>query len=97
MEDCNHQSQKNKIANVIYNNDTSSYKDITYNKKEQTIKLFDKFDEYIISIGKDVIRNYLLKTVVYKLKNRFIELQINQSNLYIFFLKLLNNLIYKIN
>ena len=72
MEDCNHQSQKNKITNVIYNNDTSSYNDITYNKKEQTIKLFDKFDEYIISIGKDVIRNYLLKTVVYKLKNRFI-------------------------
>ena len=87
MEDCNHQSQKNKITNVIYNNDTSSYKDITYNKKEQTIKLFDKFDEYIISIGKDVIRNYLLKTVVYKLKNRFIEVQINQSNLYICFLK----------
>ncbi len=87
VEDCNHQSQKNKITNVIYNNDTSSYKDITYNKKEQTIKLFDKFDEYIISIGKDVIRNYLLKTVVYKLKNRFIEVQINQSNLYICFLK----------
>lgn len=85
MEDCNHQSQKNKITNVIYNNDTSSYNDITYNKKEQTIKLFDKFDEYIISIGKDVIRNYLLKTVVYKLKNRFIEVQINQSNLYMFF------------
>ena len=34
-----------------------------------------------------MIRNYLLKTVVYKLKNRFIEVQINQSNLYICFLK----------
>lgn len=87
MENCKYISEKNKIINVVYNNDISSCKDITYNKKEHTIKLFDKFDEYIISIGKDVIRNYLLKTVVYKLKNRFIEVQINQSNLYICFLK----------
>ena len=69
MENCKYISEKNKIINVVYNNDISSCKDITYNKKEHTIKLFDKFDEYIISIGKDVIRNYLLKTVVYKLKN----------------------------
>lgn len=87
MENCKLKSKESNIKNVFYNNDTSSYKDITYNKKEQTIKLFDKFDEYVISIGKDVIRNYLLKTVVYKLKNRFIEVQINQNDLYICFLK----------
>ena len=80
-------SKESNLNNVVYNNDTSNYKDTIYNKKEQTIKLFDKFDKYIISIGKDVIRNYLLKTVVYKLKNRFTEVRINQNNLHIFFLK----------
>lgn len=65
VENCKFKSKESNIKNVLYNNDTSSYKDITYNKKEQTIKSFDKFDEYIISIGKDVIRNYLLKIVVY--------------------------------
>ena len=84
---CKLKSEEDNINNVIYNNDTSNYKDITYNKKDETIKLFDKFDEYIISIGKDIIRNYLLKTVVYKLKKRFIEVRINQNDLYICFLK----------
>ena len=87
MENCKLKSEENNINNVIYNNDTSNYKDITYNKKDETIKLFDKFDEYIISIGKDIIRNYLLKNVVYKLKKRFIEVRINQNDLYICFLK----------
>lgn len=87
MENCKLKSEEDNINNVIYNNDTSNYKDITYNKKDETIKLFDKFDEYIISIGKDIIRNYLLKTVVYKLKKRFIEVRINQNDLYICFLK----------
>ena len=87
MENCKLKSEENNINNVIYNNDTSNYKDITYNKKDETIKLFDKFDEYIISIEKDIIRNYLLKNVVYKLKKRFIEVRINQNDLYICFLK----------
>ena len=87
MENCKLKSEDDNINNVIYNNDTSNYKDITYNKKDETIKLFDKLDEYIISIGKDIIRNYLLKTVVYKLKKRFIEVRINQNDLYICFLK----------
>lgn len=84
---CKLKSEEDNINNVIYNNDTSNYKDITYNKKDETIKLFDKFDKYIISIGKDIIRNYLLKNVVYKLKKRFIEVRINQNDLYICFLK----------
>ena len=87
MENCKLKSEEGDIKNLIYNNDTSNYKDITYNKKVETIKLFDKFDEYIISIGKDIIRNYLLKNVVYKLKKRFIEVRINQNDLYICFLK----------
>ena len=87
MENCKLKSEDDNINNVIYNNDTSNYKDITYNKKDETIKLFDKFDEYIISIEKDIIRNYLLKNVVYKLKKRFIEVRINQNDLYICFLK----------
>ena len=87
MENCKLMSEESNLNNVVYNNDTSNYKDIIYNKKGETIKLFDKFDEYIISIGKNMIRNYLLKNVVYKLKNRFIEVRINQNNLYICFLK----------
>ena len=87
VENCKLKSEEDNINNVIYSNDTSNYKDITYNKKDETIKLFDKFDEYIISIGKDIIRNYLLKNVVYKLKKRFIEVRINQNDLYICFLK----------
>ena len=87
VENCKLMSKESNLNNVVYNNDTSNYKDTIYNKKEQTIKLSDKFDKYIISIGKDVIRNYLLKTVVYKLKNRFTEVRINQNNLHIFFLK----------
>lgn len=87
MENCKLMSEESNLNNVVYNNDTSNYKDITYNKKDETIKLFDKFDEYIISIGKDIIRNYLLKTVVYKLKKRVIEVRINQNDLYICFLK----------
>lgn len=70
VENCKLKSEEDNINNVIYNNDTSNYKDITYNKKYETIKLFDKFDEYIISIGKDIIRNYLLKIVVYKFKKK---------------------------
>lgn len=35
----------------------------------------------------NIIRNYLLKTVVYKLKKRVIEVRINQNDLYICFLK----------
>ena len=85
MENCKLKSEEDNINNVVYNNDTSNYKDITYNKKDETIKLFDKFDEYIISIGKDIIRNYLLKTGVHKLKKRFIEVRINQNDLYMFF------------
>lgn len=53
MENCKLKSEEDNINNVIYNNDTSNYKDITYNKKDETIKLFDKNDLYICFL-KDV-------------------------------------------
>ncbi len=29
-------SEESNLNNVVYNNDTSNYKDITYNKKDET-------------------------------------------------------------
>ena len=39
VENCRFKSEEDNINNVIYNNDTSNYKDITYNKKD--VKQFD--------------------------------------------------------
>ena len=60
---------------------TNTYQNLTYNKKETTIKLFDELDKLILNISESITRRYLSRVVVYKLKNNFLEVQINQSNI----------------
>ena len=40
-----------------------------------------------MSISKSIIKNYLVKNVVYKLNNRIVEIQVNQNNLLVSFHK----------
>ena len=75
--------RKTKLSNV----DTSSYKNIIYNKKEIAINLFDEFDKQILNISNNIKRNYLIKNVVYKLDKKIIEVQVNQSDILISFYK----------
>lgn len=74
-----------KINNKLYNIDTNTYENIIYNKKQISIDLFNKLDSSIMNIGKNIVRNYLVKNIVYKLDNRIVEIQINQNNLLVSF------------
>ena len=38
-----------------------------------------------MTISENIIRNYLVKNVVYKLDNRIVEIQINQNNILVSF------------
>lgn len=76
-----------KINNKVFNVDTNTYENIIYNKKEVAINLFNKLNSCINSISKDIIRNYLVKNVVYKLNNKILEIQVNQNNLLVSFHK----------
>lgn len=69
------------INNKLYNMNTNTYENIIYNKKEISINLLNKLDNCIMNISKEIIRNYLVKNIVYKLNNRIIEIQVNQNNL----------------
>lgn len=67
--------------------DTNCYENIIYNKKDIAIKLFNELDKQILNINKKMKRNYLIRSVVYKLNKRLIEVQVNQSDLLISFHK----------
>ena len=71
--------RKTKLLNV----DTSCYEDITYNKKDIAIELFDEFDKQILSISDNIKRNYLIKNVVYRLGKKITEIQVDQSDILI--------------
>jgi len=83
----NKKDDSKKINNKLYNINTNTYENIIYNKKKVAIDLFDKLDSSIMHISKDIIRNYLVKNVVYKLNNRIVEIQINQNNILVSFNK----------
>jgi len=74
-----------KINDKVYNIDTNTYENIIYNKKEIAINLLNNLDTSIMKISKDIIRNYLVKNIVYKLTNRIVEVQINQNDLLVSF------------
>lgn len=76
-----------KINNKLFNIDTNTYENIIYNKKEISINLFNELDSQILSISDNIIRNYLVKNVVYKFNRKIMEIQINQSNLLVSFHK----------
>ena len=61
--------------------DTSNYRNIIYNKTEKSIKLFNQLDKRILNIGKDITRNYLVKTVAYRLKTKIVDVEVKQSNI----------------
>ena len=81
----NKRDKSKKINNKLYNIDTNTYENIIYNKKQIAIDLFDKLDSSIVTISENIIRNYLVKNVVYKLDNRIVEIQINQNNILVSF------------
>lgn len=72
----------------MFNIDTNTYENIIYNKKEISINLFNELDSQILSISNNIIRNYLIKNVVYKFNKKIMEIQINQSNLLVSFHKI---------
>lgn len=74
-----------KINNKFYNINTNNYKNIIYNKKDIAINLLNELDSLVLSIGNDIIRNYLIKNVVYKLDGRIMEIQVNQGNILVSF------------
>lgn len=81
----NKKDNTKKINNKLYNIDTNTYENIIYNKKKIAIDLFDKLDFSIMTISENIIRNYLVKNVVYKLENRIVEIQLNQNNILVSF------------
>lgn len=81
----NKKDNTKKINNKLYNIDINTYENIIYNKKKIAIDLFDRLDYSIMAISKKIIRNYLVKNVVYKLDNRVVEVQINQNNILVSF------------
>lgn len=81
----NKKDNTKKINNKLYNIDTNTYENIIYNKKKIAIDLFDKLDSSIMTISENIIRNYLVKNVVYKLENRIVEIQLNQNNILVSF------------
>lgn len=81
----NKKDNAKKINSKLYNVNTNTYENIIYNKKKIAIDLFDKLDSSIMTISENIIRNYLVKNVVYKLDNRIIEIQINQNNILVSF------------
>lgn len=81
----NKKDDTKKINNKLYNIDTNTYENIIYNKKKIAIDLFDKLDSSIMTISENIIRNYLVKNVVYKLENRIVEIQLNQNNILVSF------------
>lgn len=62
---------------------TNTYQNLIYNKKEETVRLFDELDKLVLNMSENIIRKFLSRVVVYKLKNNFLEVRINQSNLLI--------------
>ncbi len=81
----NKKDNTKKVNKKLYNIDTNTYENIIYNKKKIAIDLFDKLDSSIMAISKNIVRNYLVKNVVYKLGNRIAEIQINQNNILVSF------------
>ena len=60
VENCRFKSEEDNINNVIYNNDTSNYKDITYNKKD--VKQFDLQNKLKLRKGyENTSLNYYLR------------------------------------
>ena len=83
----NKKDDTKKINNKLYNIDTNTYENIIYNKKQIAIDLLNKLDSSIMAISKNIIKNYLVKNIVYKLNNKIAEIQVNQNNLLVCFHK----------
>ena len=77
----NKKDDTKKINNKLFNINTNTYENIIYNKKQVAIDLLNRLDSSIMTISKNIIKNYLVKNVVYKLNNRIVEIQVNQNNL----------------
>ncbi len=83
----NKKDNTKKINNKLFNIDTNTYENIIYNKKQIAIDLLNRLDSSIMAISKNIIKNYLIKNIVYKLNNRIAEIQVNQNNLLVSFHK----------
>lgn len=83
----NQRDENKKINNRLYNVNTSSYESIVFNKTQEAINLLDLLDKSINSISSNIIRNYLIRNVVYKFDKRILEVQVNQKHLLLSFHK----------
>lgn len=87
----NVRKERLKIKNNSYDINTSSYKKLTLNKKNEVIELYNQFEKYILAKDKKIIVNYLHKGIVFKLNNRMIEVVIKQNELSIIFLDIIKD------
>jgi len=79
------------ISNLGYNTktitkkvegvNTSNYERIIYNKKEKAVTLFNSLDNLIMSSNNNIIRNYLINCVAYRLRRKIMQVRVNQESL----------------
>ena len=76
-----------RVSKKMYNINTNNYNNLITNKDVKVIDLYDKLEEYILSLDKKIIRNYIHKGIVFKYKRRIAEVLIKQQVLTIVFLR----------
>ena len=89
VENCKLKSEENNINNVIYNNDTSNYKDITYNKKD--VKQFDLQNKLKIRKGYEntslsyylLVENIKILEYAFELAKELYDYLKNPKNLFV--------------
>ncbi len=89
MEICKLKSEEDNINNVIYNNDTSNYKDITYNKKD--VKQFDLQNKLKIRKGYEntslsyylLVENIKILEYAFELAKELYDYLKNPKNLFV--------------
>lgn len=89
VEICKLKSEEDNINNVIYNNDTSNYKDITYNKKD--VKQFDLQNKLKIRKGYEntslsyylLVENIKILEYAFELAKELYDYLKNPKNLFV--------------
>lgn len=71
----------------MYNINTNTYDYFFTNKKSEIIEMYKDFENHILSKDKKIIRNFLKKTITFKLENRVAEVSVNSDKLKILFMK----------
>lgn len=83
----NIKKERLRISKKMYNINSNSYKNITANKSVEVVNLYNDFEKYILGKDKKLIRNFLVKGIVFKQKIRVAEVVLKSRELTIVFLR----------